>query len=100
VGRGRIASKALRELGVRAWRRGRAEGSDDGPAGLSSREREIAKLVAQGSSNREVADELALAPKTVERHLTNILAKVGARNRTELAFRLRDRADPGTGFPR
>jgi hypothetical protein len=41
--------------------------------------------VAEGSSNREIADLLALSPKTVERHLTNSLAKLGARNRTELA---------------
>ena len=85
VSRGRIASRALRELGVRAWRRGRAGEPDVGQAGLSGREREIAQLVAKGSSNREIADALALSPKTVERHLTNILAKVGARNRTELA---------------
>lgn len=82
---GRLIAQALRSLGVRAWRRGRAGDSDDRLAGLSSREREVARLVARGSSNREIADALALSPKTVERHLTNILAKLGARNRTELA---------------
>lgn len=85
VSRARIASKALRALGVRAWRRGPGEASNDGIVALSTREREIARLVVTGSSNREIADDLALSPRTVERHVTNILAKVGARNRTELA---------------
>jgi DNA-binding CsgD family transcriptional regulator len=81
----RIASRALRELGVRAWRRGAAPRGDGVLAVLSHREREIAGLVAAGHSNQEVADTLVLARKTVERHVTNILAKLGARNRTELA---------------
>ena len=42
-------------------------------------------MIAEGSSNREIAETLVLSPKTVERHVTNILAKLGARNRTELA---------------
>jgi DNA-binding CsgD family transcriptional regulator len=85
VAAGRIASRALRELGVRAWRRGAREVGAGAMHDLSPREREIAHLVAGGSSNREIAELLALSTKTVERHLTNSLAKLGARNRTELA---------------
>jgi DNA-binding CsgD family transcriptional regulator len=87
LGVGRLAGRALRELGVRTWRRAPvAPGSPTRSIeALSPREREVARLVASGGSNREIADALALSPKTVERHLTNILAKVGARNRTELA---------------
>jgi DNA-binding NarL/FixJ family response regulator len=81
---GRLAAQALRRSGVRAWRRGRATG-ESGLASLSNREREVAKLVADGASNREVAAALLVSPKTVERHVTNILAKLGLRNRTELA---------------
>jgi DNA-binding NarL/FixJ family response regulator len=44
--------------------------------------------VSQGRSNREVAEILLVAPKTVERHVTNVLSKLGLRNRTELASRL------------
>ena len=84
-GVGRLAGRALRELGVRAWRRGAIPPSGDALSDLSYREREVARLVAAGSSNREVAAALVLSPKTVERHVTNILAKLGARNRTELA---------------
>jgi DNA-binding CsgD family transcriptional regulator len=81
---GRLIAQRLRGLGVRAWRRGAA--SDGvGLHRLSKRELEISRRVADGASNREIADALVLAPKTVERHLTNILAKLGARNRTELA---------------
>ena len=72
----------MRELGVRAWRRSTGTRASDG---LSHREREVAGLIAAGSSNREIAETLVLSPKTVERHVTNILAKLGARNRTELA---------------
>jgi DNA-binding CsgD family transcriptional regulator len=94
---GRLAGKALRELGVRTWRRGRTS-AVEGVAALSDREREIAGLVAEGATNRDIATTLALSPKTVERHVTNILAKLGARNRTELASLLH--AAAGTGFPR
>jgi DNA-binding CsgD family transcriptional regulator len=85
VAAGRVARRALRELGVRAWRRGPREAGVGALRDLSAREREVARLVAGGSSNREIADFLAVSPKTVERHLTNSLAKLGARNRTELA---------------
>ena len=83
----RLASQALRQLGVRAWRRGRAA-IGDGVDALSERERELAILIAAGNSNREIAEHLLLSPKTVERHLTNILAKLDLRNRTELASRV------------
>jgi len=88
LSQGRLAAQALRRLGVRAWRRGPASGGD-GLDALSDREREIAILVAGGGSNREIAEALLVSPKTVERHLTNILAKVGLRNRTELAASVR-----------
>jgi DNA-binding CsgD family transcriptional regulator len=53
--------------------------------GLSRREREILVLVANGLHNREIATELALSIHTVERHLANIYAKIGARSRVEAA---------------
>jgi DNA-binding NarL/FixJ family response regulator len=51
---------------------------------LSERERQIAELVAAGASNPEIAQALFLSRKTVERHVSNVLAKLGARNRVEL----------------
>jgi DNA-binding CsgD family transcriptional regulator len=51
---------------------------------LTTREREIAGLVAEGLSNREVASKLVLSERTVESHVRNILTKTGFRSRTEL----------------
>jgi DNA-binding NarL/FixJ family response regulator len=53
--------------------------------GLSPREREVAARLALGLSNRQVADELAISPATVERHVANILAKLGCRSRAQVA---------------
>jgi DNA-binding CsgD family transcriptional regulator len=79
-----LAEQALRSLGVRTWRRGRSR------APLTLREEEVARLVSSGATNREIAEALFLSPKTVGRHISNALRKVGARNRSELAERLRD----------
>jgi DNA-binding NarL/FixJ family response regulator len=51
---------------------------------LSVRELEILKLVAEGRTTREIADIFVLAEKTVERHRSNILAKLGMRDRVDL----------------
>jgi DNA-binding NarL/FixJ family response regulator len=54
---------------------------------LSDRELEVLRLLAAGSSNREIAGELFLAEGTVKNHVTNVLAKLGARDRTQAALR-------------
>ena len=51
---------------------------------LSDREREILQLVAEGRTNREIADRLFISIKTVLRHRTNVMEKLGFHNRTEL----------------
>jgi DNA-binding NarL/FixJ family response regulator len=59
-------------------------------AGLSDRELEVLRLVAQGRTNREIAEALVLSEKTVARHLTHIYTKTGVENRTgAAAFALR-----------
>ncbi|HEY7295756.1 MAG TPA: LuxR C-terminal-related transcriptional regulator, partial [Dehalococcoidia bacterium] len=53
------------------------------PDGLSAREVEVLRLVAAGKTNREVAAALVISEGTVERHVTNLYGKIGARNRAE-----------------
>ena len=56
---------------------------------LSDRELEVLRLVADGRSNREIATALFLAEGTVKNHVTNVLGKLGARDRTQAALRAR-----------
>ncbi|HMQ24586.1 MAG TPA: LuxR C-terminal-related transcriptional regulator, partial [Acidimicrobiales bacterium] len=58
------------------------------PAALTRRQFEIAELVAEGLSNAAVADRLCISVRTVTSHLDHIYARLGVRNRTELAVRL------------
>src|SRR5262249_61888345 len=51
---------------------------------LSEREFEVARLVAAGLTNRQIADQLVLAPKTISAHVTHILSKLGAARRAEI----------------
>ncbi len=52
---------------------------------LSEREYEVAQLVAAGLTNRQIAQQLVLAPKTISAHITHILTKLGAARRAEIA---------------
>ncbi|MGE5249345.1 MAG: helix-turn-helix transcriptional regulator [Bacteroidota bacterium] len=54
--------------------------------GLTAREREIAALIARGKSNREIAGELVISENTAERHVANILSKLGFNSRTQIAL--------------
>ena len=78
--------RALDDLARRA-RIGTAEPRGDGAvlASLTSREREVLRLIAAGRSNREIASVLFIAPKTASVHVSNILGKLGAASRTEAA---------------
>lgn len=53
--------------------------------GLTRREREVARLVAEGKSNREIAESLVLSERTVENHVGNILMKLGFDSRAQVA---------------
>jgi DNA-binding CsgD family transcriptional regulator/type II secretory pathway predicted ATPase ExeA len=69
-----------------ANKRGRTKGE------LTSREREIAELVAEGKSNASIADELSISERTVEHHVAAILDKFEMRTRTEIAARVATRS--------
>jgi ATP/maltotriose-dependent transcriptional regulator MalT len=72
---------------------------------LSDREAEVADLLLQGMSNREIGRVLFISEVTVKVHLRHIFAKLNARSRTQAALKLRDRAESGetrlsTSLPR
>ena len=80
----KVASKLLMEFG----RKGRpmpAQPASSGDEDLSTREIEVLKLLAAGASNRDIADTLVLAEGTVKNHVSNILSKLHADNRTQAA---------------
>ncbi len=57
---------------------------------LTEREREILALLARGASNREISEALYIASSTVKNHLSNILGKLGVRDRTQAALKARE----------
>jgi DNA-binding CsgD family transcriptional regulator len=80
------AERELRLLGKRIHRRSQptaAEGT--GVAALTKRELEIAQRIVDRQTNRQIAEELFLSPKTVETHIRNIFGKLGADSRVEVA---------------
>ncbi|MEU6981754.1 MULTISPECIES: BREX system ATP-binding domain-containing protein [unclassified Streptomyces] len=102
----RLGAHPLREdvelLAARARLPLRAPEGADGPAepedeaadafGLTPREQDVLRLVAEGRTNRRIAEELFISPKTASVHVSNILAKLGVAGRGEaaaLAHRLR-----------
>jgi DNA-binding CsgD family transcriptional regulator len=92
LGAGPWADRCGHELdacGLRPRRR-------DGPSGgLTAREELVARVVARGLPNREVAAELGISVKTVEHHLGRIYAKLGVQSRTQLVVLLAGGSDGG-----
>jgi DNA-binding NarL/FixJ family response regulator len=90
-----VATKVLLEFGRRAQRA--PSGSPTGgpersePGELSEREVDVLRLLTQGASNREIADRLVLAEGTIKNHVSNILMKLHAANRTHAANLARER---------
>jgi DNA-binding CsgD family transcriptional regulator len=88
------ARDVFRGLGASLWTEraeaelGRIGGRSPSPLEMTPTEWQVASLVAEGLSNREVAARLFVSVRTVEANLTRIYAKLGVRSRTELAHRL------------
>jgi non-specific serine/threonine protein kinase len=75
---------------VRAERVDRAESTSLGP--LTRRQLDIARLIARGLTNRQIAEQLVVSPHTVERHVENILDRLRLSSRTEIAVWMVERA--------
>jgi DNA-binding CsgD family transcriptional regulator len=81
----RMATARLRRAGARAIPRGRRSGSRTNVFGLTPREQEVLRLVADGLTDAEIAARLFLARKTVSHHVSAILAKCGVDSRRAAA---------------
>ena len=80
AGRTFLSGSAQQSL-MREWREGGRTDADDG---LTPRELEIVKLIAEAYTNRQIAETLGVSEKTVESHRGNLLSKLGMRDRVEL----------------
>jgi DNA-binding NarL/FixJ family response regulator len=89
------ATRQLRRLGARIGRGGARSGASSGAASLSRRELEVAQLVTEGLTNREIAARLFLSEKTVESHLSKAFVKLDVTARAALAATIT--ADPNVG---
>jgi DNA-binding CsgD family transcriptional regulator len=91
LGAAPVAAEAAAEvsaLGESVERRlGRRAAADAEHGGLSRRELQVVRLVAVGRTNREIASELFLSPRTVDMHVRNILRKLDSRSRVEATRR-------------
>jgi DNA-binding NarL/FixJ family response regulator len=80
------ALRILRKLGERPRPAAAAQGVTTGELGaLTAREREVADLVAEARTNKQIAAQLFLSEKTVEKHVSSAMAKLGVTSRTGIA---------------
>lgn len=85
-----VADRQVRELGMAAYVERAAAlaahlRSDHRPSALSARELEVATLVAQGLTNRQIADRLVISERTAQHHVQHILTKLGFTSRSQIA---------------
>jgi len=81
----KATEREQRALGQRVNRRTKSGQGEHGIESLTEREREVAGLVTDRHTNREIAEALFLSQKTVETHLRNIFTKLGVKSRVETA---------------
>ncbi|HEY7076445.1 MAG TPA: LuxR C-terminal-related transcriptional regulator, partial [Solirubrobacteraceae bacterium] len=89
------AARELRRLGKKVSARRRRAAGSSGLDSLSGREREVAELVAQGRTNKQIAGELFLSEKTVESHLAKVFTKLGVSARAAVAEAVGRASAPG-----
>jgi ATP/maltotriose-dependent transcriptional regulator MalT len=89
-----VTARELRRLGRRIPRAGRRGRAGIGLESLSARELEVARLVTDRLTNREIAAQLVLSEKTVERHLAHIFQKLGVDSRVAVAHTVEREGPP------
>ena len=72
-------------MGDQATTRGLGLPLTRAPGALTRRERQVADLIAEGLSNKQIATKLVIAPRTAEGHVEHILTKLGFNSRTQIA---------------
>jgi DNA-binding NarL/FixJ family response regulator len=75
----------MRRQGVAAIPRGSRASTKEDPLGVTAREREVLTLICAGASNVEIAEQLMISVKTVDHHVSAILAKLGVGSRQDAA---------------
>jgi DNA-binding CsgD family transcriptional regulator/tetratricopeptide (TPR) repeat protein len=85
----RLARRKLREAGARGVPVGPRRTTRAHPHGLTRREQEVLEEVAQEQTNEEIAARLVISPKTVDHHVSSLLAKLGVANRHEAITKAR-----------
>jgi DNA-binding NarL/FixJ family response regulator len=84
-------SRGMAAKAMRSFITGGASSVDASELGiLSSRELEVLAHLSEGLTDREIAESLVISPRTVETHVSNVLRKLGVRNRAEAARRYRE----------
>lgn len=90
----RIIRQKMRSLGIRSVPVGQRAATRENPLGLTQREQEVLDLLCEGRTNASIAARLVISPKTVDHHVSSVLAKLGVSKRTEVAAAMRAAASP------
>src|SRR3984957_12531823 len=94
VATARIIRQKMRSLGIRFVPAGQRAATRENPLGLTQREQEVLELLCEGRTNASIAAKLVISPKTVDHHVSSVLAKLGVSKRTEVAAAKRAAATP------
>jgi len=86
----KIVARKIREAGVRHIPRGPRASTRANPVGLTKRQLDVLSCVCENLSNKQIASRLNLSPKTVDHHISAVLAKLGAATRQDAAKRAKE----------
>lgn len=95
LGAGPLATRVrnqLQDAGVKGVPRGPQKATQENPLGLTARQTEVLELLTEGLTNSEIADQLFISTRTVDHHVSAILANLGVSDRHEAAEKVRELA--------